>query len=306
MSGMQSSDDLIPSLEHARDLKVEDRIPLFFLDEFDSDPKNTAFLLPLLWDGEVNIGQRDLKLGRIIVVLAGSDPKLPETMEEARSMRKDVRTDSGTSAKTVDLLSRINGGVFGIPAFVDNSKKINRRPDKVCIAIQLLRHRFGAQLHGVPLSFLRFVANTEFRYGVRSIAHLIDSIPHKKDIQVLHVADLKLKLDSPQAVKTSSLAYHILHEDQALGVANAWKDMSRDDKIVPVWSTWLDNVPRHVPDDILVSYLLRRLIYEVRSLKQEKTGAKAIQIPQRTRKKTSNKGMVRDAASRGGRRAAHT
>ena len=163
MAGLQAGEDMIPSLDAARNLKVEDRMPLLFLDEFDTSPDYVPMLLPLLWDGEVTIGQRDLKLGKVVIVLAGNDPSLPLTMEEARSMRTEVQTTPGRSPKMIDLLSRINGGVFSIPPFYDRSRSLDRRADKVCIVIDLLRQRFGASLQEVPLSLLRFTARAEFR-----------------------------------------------------------------------------------------------------------------------------------------------
>src|SRR5207245_11267812 len=111
MTSLASNEDLIPALDAARNLKVEDRIPLLFLDEFDSMPGNIPLLLPLLWDGELTLGQRDLTLGRVIVVLAGSDPALPITMDHAKAMRHNVALDhaaanQATNPKIIDLLSR--------------------------------------------------------------------------------------------------------------------------------------------------------------------------------------------------------
>jgi len=56
-----------------------------------------------------------------------------------------------TNPKLIDLLSRINGGVVPIPPFYDAAKGIDRRPDKVCVAVQILRQRFGHKLRTVPL-----------------------------------------------------------------------------------------------------------------------------------------------------------
>lgn len=138
----QRHEDLIPPLDDARNFKVQDSIPLLFLDEFDADEANTALLLPLLWDGELNLGQRDLKLGKVIIVLAGSHPSLQTTMNHARSMKLEVQVGDTRNPKLVDLLSRINGGVIDIPPFYDLSKKLDRRYDKVCVAVALLRERF--------------------------------------------------------------------------------------------------------------------------------------------------------------------
>jgi Viral (Superfamily 1) RNA helicase len=77
MATMQSADDMAQPIDVLRNLKVNDRFPLLFLDEFDSDPSRYASLRPLLWDGELQIGHRDLKLGKAVIVLAGSSPNLP-------------------------------------------------------------------------------------------------------------------------------------------------------------------------------------------------------------------------------------
>ena len=94
----------------------------------------------------------------------------------------------------------------------------------VCIAVQLLRGRFGQTLRYVPLALLRFLARSEFRYGVRSIAHLIELIPYQKNIKVLHVNNLDLPIDNPKRLKASSLAYHLLHDDHGPGF---WATLGR-------------------------------------------------------------------------------
>lgn len=266
MTALQTNEDLIPALDAARNLKVEDRVPLLFLDEFDSKPTNISLLLPLLWDGQLNLGQRDLKLGRAIIVLAGSDPSLPLMMDQARNMRIDLSIQEGGNPKIVDLLSRVNGGVVEIPPFYDPLRKLDRRVDKACIAIHLLGKRFGENLRSVPRRLLQFIVDTEFRYGARSVAHLIESIPYKKNVVHLRLDDLNLPLHNAAALKDSSLAYHLLHEEQAHGIADAWRTApsSRSqlpvlnvDKFIPVW--W-----RETPGDkSSLEYLVRRLMFAV-------------------------------------------
>lgn len=53
MASFQGVEDFVQPLEAIRNLKVVDKLPLLFLDEFDSDQGNYALLLPLLWDGEL-------------------------------------------------------------------------------------------------------------------------------------------------------------------------------------------------------------------------------------------------------------
>jgi hypothetical protein len=249
MAGLQKHEDLIPPLDAARNLKVEDRIPLLFLDEFDSRPGDPSLLLPLLWDGELNLGQRDLKLGKLVIVLAGSDPSLPVTMDNARSMREAVSTKEGGNPKLIDLLSRINGGVLPIPSFYDAAKSIDRRPDKVCVAVQLLRQRFGRQLKSAPLALLNFVARANFRYGVRSIAHLISLIPQKKNATQLKLSDVKLPVSNAKALKESSLAYHLLHDDQVHGVVSLWKQAATMKMELAVHSEYAGYIGRGLPDE---------------------------------------------------------
>jgi hypothetical protein len=272
MAGLQRNEDLIPPLDAARNLKVEDRIPLLFLDEFDSAPGNVPLLLPLLWDGELNLGQRDLKLGKVVIVLAGSDPVLPITMDHARSMRIELSIANERNPKVIDLLSRINGGVIPIPPFYDPSHEIDRRFDKVCIATQLLRLRFGSKLRHVPLALLRFLARTEFRYGVRSIAHLIELIPYKKDVVVLKIEDLQLPIDDPAKLKASSLAYHLLHDDQAHGVTKVWETVSTSKDVLPVFADSIEFLPQAdrlpvEPEQLefFTSYFLGRIEREIQA-----------------------------------------
>jgi hypothetical protein len=236
MTGLQRNEDLIPALDAARNLKVQDQVPLLFLDEFDCRPANSALLLPLLWDGELNLGQRDLKLGKVVIVLAGSDPGLPDTMDYALSMRQEQPAREGGQPKLVDLLSRINGGVLPIPTFYDPSRSIDRRPDKVCITVELLRQRFGSQLQGVPLALLKFIAQIEFRYGVRSIAHLIDLIPYQKEVVDLDKDQLQLPIDNPRSLRESSLAYHLIHKDGPHGVVEIWQKVSNLGRVLGISS----------------------------------------------------------------------
>jgi len=46
MATMRSPDDMAQPIDELRNLKVNDRFPLLFLDEFDSDPSHYAALLP--------------------------------------------------------------------------------------------------------------------------------------------------------------------------------------------------------------------------------------------------------------------
>lgn len=232
MANMRSVDDLIQPLEAVRNLKVVDRLPILFLDEFDSSPDNFSRLLSLLWDGELHVGHRDLKLGKVVIIMAGSDPLINKVMKTTKSMQKESVGDEpdksdGKSTKLADLLSRINGGVFEIPELDAVTRYRNRQVDKVCITISLIQQRFSSKVQLIPWCLLKFVAHSKFRYGVRSIAHLVDLIPKEKDdTDRLVVQELKLPLSSDKKLENSSLAYHLIAEKGPESVVETWNAIS--------------------------------------------------------------------------------
>jgi hypothetical protein len=237
MATMQSVDDISQPIDKLRNLKVNDKFPLLFLDEFDTDPSRYATLLPLLWEGQLQIGHRDLQLGKAVVVLAGSNPDLPKAMDRSAKMRMEIETSDGTSVsgKLIDLLSRINGGVINIPDLDLQSENRDRRVDKVCIAVSLLKARFGRSLDEVPRALLRFISQTSFRYGVRSIAHLIDeiSIDAFRNNNLIANA-LSLPVSSEELLQGSSLKFHLVHKNEGFGIVNGWKQVLRDLESVSV------------------------------------------------------------------------
>jgi hypothetical protein len=135
--------------------------------------------------------------------------------------------------KLFDLLSRINGGIIEIPDLDLDTKDRNRRVDKICIAISLLQKRFGSYLQLVPWRLLRFIAITEFRYGIRSIASLVDLIPYKiDDSESILNNDLKLPLNSLVELKKSSLAYHLIASDDPQTIVDNWLEFAECDCLV--------------------------------------------------------------------------
>ena len=251
MATMQSPDDMAKPVDELRNLKVNDRFPLLFLDEFDSDPSRYASLLPLLWDGELQIGHRDLKLGKAVIVLAGSSTDLPKAMDHSATMRLEGDTPGAfvPTGKLVDLLSRINGGVIEIPDLDLRTENRDRRVDKVCIAAALIRGRFGSELTQVPRALLRFIANTTFRYGVRSIAHLVEDFISSKAVGdgILKIAQSDLPMTSEEKLQDSSLKLHLLDKDQGFGIVNRWREFSRDRSMVSLRppSSLLWQVPKN-------------------------------------------------------------
>jgi hypothetical protein len=243
MASLQNIEDLVVPLDAVRNQKVLDHLPILFLDEFDANPTKFPILLPLLWDGELHIAHRDLKLGKLVLILAGSTVLIEQAMRDGKTMQKTV--DAGDD-KLADLLSRINGGELQIPSLDLVEKDRDRRIDKVCLTIALLQQRFGEGLQLIPWSLLRFVYATKFRYGVRSIAHLIDLLrPH--DQNKFHQAH-RLPFESPASkitleglplitaaqLKESSLAYHIVAEDGPAAVINQWSRISGSQALMKV------------------------------------------------------------------------
>jgi len=209
---MKSKDDLVRVLDAARNVVVDGKIPLVFLDEFDSRRSHYPLLLPLLWDGELDVGNRDLRVGRSVFFLAGSRPSLPERLAAAREMFAS-RAEGPDEDKTLDLFSRINGGVIEVPSLAGESSAA----EKVVIAMHLLRARFKKSKM-VPRSLLFFVSKVTFRYEARSIATLVNMIrggPENLD---------SLPFRDPRDLKESPLAFHLLHEDGARGLSDLWRE----------------------------------------------------------------------------------
>jgi hypothetical protein len=232
MATMEAAADLAQPIDEARNAQIDGSRPLLFLDEFDTDPSRYALLLPLLWDGKLTVGSRGLKLGKVIIVLAGSNPDLPKTMEQAGTMKDhaDSPAETRRSGKLVDLLSRINGGVISIPDLDHRSESRDRRIDKICIAVSLLKYRFGRNLKSVPRALLSFVGRTRFRYGVRSLEHLIESIRREaqNEAKDLNLASLGLPFINEEELGKHSLRFHLSHNDGAYGIVRAWQSHCQD------------------------------------------------------------------------------
>lgn len=235
MSGLQSIEDLLQPLDSVRNVKVQDKLPILFLDEFDSDPDRYPLLLPLMWDGELNIAHRYLKLGKLVIILAGSSATINAAITAAKSLQDSAIAEGG---KLIDLVSRINGGVLEIPSLDLVEPGRDRRADKVCLTISLLIYRFGRDLELIPLSILRFAATIKFRYGVRSIAHFIDLIQPFSDktesTTQLLPNQLNFPLSSVTNLRGSSLAYHIFSEDGPAAIIEHWKTVSSDETSVRI------------------------------------------------------------------------
>jgi hypothetical protein len=233
MASLQTLEDLLQPLDAVRNLKVQDKLPILFIDEFNSDPDRYPLLLPLLWDGELNVAHRNLKLGKLVVILAGSG----KTIGTAMALAKTMQAGSTGEGKLIDLLSRINGGELEIPPLDLVTQERDRRADKVCLTISLMEARFGTDVEVVPRSLLSFVARSRFRYGVRSLAHLVDFIEPfggDQDRKEVTAKQVKLPLTSVSALRTSSLAYHMFSEDGPAAIIDCWREASSEDSKVRI------------------------------------------------------------------------
>lgn len=264
MSGLQDYNDIIPAMDMARNLKIEDKMPILFLDEFDSKEDNYSFLLPLLWDGELTIGQHNLKLGKSVIFMAGSNPTINLTMDEARSMRIEEKSSDKKKDKLVDLLSRINGGIIKIPSLNDSNQIDQRKIEKIVITISLIRQKYNNTVKRIPNALLKFITNTNFRYGIRSITQIIDMLPYKEDSEEIKLSEINLPLGSAKAIKESIFAYHFIHEEQENGVAENWKKYSEDESLITIFS---DNVDflfnRRVNTSFFIEIMLEKLYTEI-------------------------------------------
>ena len=234
MATMEAKGDFGGVLDVARNVAIDDKLPLVFLDECDSHDEHIPLLLPLLWDGELDVGHRDLRIGRSIFFLAGSRPELRTKLESAREMaapRAFESDDSKSGAKWVDLFSRINGTVVKVPSLGDPDE--DRAPDKIVIAMQLLRRRFGS-CQTVPWALLKFIAKAHFRYDVRSIAMLVDLISLQGTESAATLTELtdnhlkRLPLNGIDELAASPLASHLIDMQGSDGLTKLWSRACKD------------------------------------------------------------------------------
>ncbi len=195
MTNFQSVDDLLYPLEAVRNLKVKDKLPILFLDEIDSNNSHFASLLPLLWDGEMFVGGRNINIGKVVIIMAISD--------ERKIQDKSI-------TKLDDFLSRINGGFIRLPPLDPTNEHDGRFADKICIALSLLERRYGRNLKYAPWNIISFIGKTEFKYGVRSIAYIIDQFSDMDEYGKLNKPPSFLNfLSDRQKLKETGFWYHI-------------------------------------------------------------------------------------------------
>ncbi|MBV9927406.1 MAG: ATP-binding protein [Acidobacteria bacterium] len=279
MASMRGPDDLAAAVDGARNVTVRGKLPLLFLDEFDSKMgEYYPLLLPLLWDGRIALGDHRLEIGRAVIVLAGSsdevtaafqpaagsnkpaDSDKPDTNKPRKNANKPRKDRSGN--KLTDLVSRINGTHINIPSLNDNES--DRQVDKVCVAIALLRRKYGAKLRAVPTRLLRFIYDNDFEHGVRSIRHLIERIGNTKrepdskpereedkdqgkkpegvvdDDGKLDIGRLEAIFETEAGVIAEGLRYHLSFTEPK-EIIDKWKGTGALAGMVPVWCEAFEN-----------------------------------------------------------------
>lgn len=235
MSSVRDINDFHGPLDQVRNLKVDDKFPILFLDEFDSDLSNISMLLPLLWDGKLNIGNTKLSLGKIVIILAGSTPEVKKALKYAKDIGTDITGKNLSNKKLIDVISRINGGEIIIPKFDAKSASRNRKVDKICIAISLILRRYE-KLEYISWSMLKFISEINFKHGVRSITHLIDLLPTTlSNTSRLSNTDLEeLPFSDPSVLDSDSLAYHLYDENGPKDICELWSNYQKYNVLVNV------------------------------------------------------------------------
>jgi hypothetical protein len=228
MATYEGHDDLISLAEDARNMKADDRLPLILLDEFDvlaTAHSSFAMLLPILWNGELRLSRGNVRLGRSVIVLAGSSELVASMAGETETATEKVLD------KYVDLMSRINGGIVTLTPFDKLPGGDPIRPvDKVVVVLSLLQQRFGDDVRRVPWPFLKLVASIGFRFGARSMAHLVDLIrpPAKRD--TLLAANVGELLGVPNLISDLGLQRHLVATAEA--TSELWAKFSDDKGVV--------------------------------------------------------------------------
>jgi hypothetical protein len=217
VASLESMSELGFWIDEIRDHKTQDQTPVLLVDEADSKPQDIPAFLPLLWDGLFSWQGRSLKIGKCVIVLVASNENLRRYIEDGIV---DERVKNGFP-KIEDLLSRINGGVMKMSSIDD------RRLDKLCIALTLMKLRFPS-VKGIQLSFLKLLVNTRFMHSVRSMEALIEYFPTPG-------ADNKLRVTSDfenlllerflkrEAFRANVFAFH-LEQGERVNAQQTWSE----------------------------------------------------------------------------------
>jgi hypothetical protein len=225
ISTMNSIGELGFWIDQARNHKAEDQIPVLFIDEADSKPTEVAAFLPLLWDGVFYCQGRSLRIGRCLIMLAVSDPALRKFVEDGTEENKVKKNYN----KIDDLLSRISGGVSKISS-VDE-----RRLDKLCISLALIRRRFP-RIKGVQIPYIKLLVNTHFLHSVRSMEALIGHLPSPRPDGFLRVESefeekLLFEFLEKKNFRANVFSFHLSNESR-VNAKQTWTEFKACETVV--------------------------------------------------------------------------
>ena len=151
VSQMQSTKDLVEAFHQVRDSGLNEKMPVVFFDEFDSEFKGTPlgwlrFFLAPMQDGEFfHEGVRH-KIGSPILIFAGGTCS---TMSEFKN--KKLENDQMEDVKLPDFISRLRGY---IEVAGPNSTKTKGSSGilhyirRACLIRTLLEKQYGVNQHG--------------------------------------------------------------------------------------------------------------------------------------------------------------
>lgn len=228
MASLTKLDDFQTPLGELAGIK-NSRIPLFYLDEFDSSSAYINILLPILWEGKFQFSKATFEREKLIIILSGSSSIIENMKKISKSMDKSLLNDDVSNTKEknkiIDLLSRINGGTYQIPGLTKYKPFI---VDRICIAVAILKKRFKT-LEYVPWNLLKFVASKEFeyRFGARSIYTLLNLIPESSFSNgKIDGNKLNLPLIDGKRLWKSVLSYHLIPYEVPQNIIDSWLSCS--------------------------------------------------------------------------------
>ena len=128
---------------------------------------------------------------------------------------------------------------------------------------------------------------------------MIDLIPYKKPTESLSLKQLALPLDSPLSLRESSLAYHVVDdEDHAHGIVSKWKDASACTDIVPITSSFRqkDASVMGKLSTIFSKSMIANELLQIDSDAKKKNARKRVAKKKNTKKKSVKKTPTIDKA----------
>ena len=182
VSQFSSPADLTAAFHIIRDVVLEDKIPLVFFDEFDSDRNGQplgwlkSFLMPMQ-DGKFKDGSEEHPVGKCIFVFAGGTSSSFQQFAAPLQASEPERREAFKNIKGPDFISRLRGTIDVLgpnPIDVDDKNYILRR---ALLLRSMCERKFklvGDQ-HFIDESVLRaMLLVPEYRHGARSMESILD------------------------------------------------------------------------------------------------------------------------------------